>query len=458
LQNPPNIVCTGQVRALPSLEGIQRLWPVRLLAFICHIPHLPVKPAVGQASKIPILPYQQRIFTRITMSNDTNESVKMIGTLASIATIIGVCIAIIALIPAFGQWLNPREPISSAAPPDIVIPTGAQTIIKTSQVTETITPENVSRINELGHWLDYWMDFAFTPDGETLASCNYDTLDKTVRLWDINTRQLLFILEGHNEQVASVAINPSGTLIASGSMDGMIALWDITSGKLLRTLNGNVDGLYSLEFSPDGHLLASGNLDNAGNLVQLWEPETGKLLFTFTGRQGYINSVAFSPDSQILASGGNDGAVRLWNVATGELIRELTNHTNEAQHVTYRNKPLFGGRPLGVTSVTFSPDGSILASGNQDANISLWDVTSGQLIQKISAGSWVNSVAFSPDGRILAVGTDNQVQLWNISTRQILLELDGHAEPVMRVDFSPNGRILISSSWDNTVRQWGIYP
>ncbi|MFO0045058.1 MAG: WD40 repeat domain-containing protein, partial [Armatimonadota bacterium] len=96
---------------------------------------------------------------------------------------------------------------------------------------------------------------------------------------------------------------------------------------------------------------------------------------------GEVKSVAVSPDSLTLASGSDDCTIKLWGVASGELMATLEGHT---------------GR---VNSVAFSPDGGTLASGSGDRAIKLWDVTTGEL--KSTLG-WhknsVNSIAFSPDG------------------------------------------------------------
>ena len=83
-----------------------------------------------------------------------------------------------------------------------------------------------------------------------------------------------------------------------------------------------------------------------------------------TGHTFTVWSVAFSPDGLTLASGSQDKTIRLWNVATGELIATLTGHTGP------------------VKSVAFSPDGVVLASGSKDSTVRLWDLTSPMLLQK----------------------------------------------------------------------------
>jgi WD40 repeat protein len=98
-----------------------------------------------------------------------------------------------------------------------------------------------------------------------------------------------------------------------------------------------------------------------------------------------VSSVAFSPDGSLLASGSRDRTIKLWRVADGSLVRTITGHTGE------------------VNSVAFSPDGSLLASGSEDRTVKLWRVADGALLRTLEGhtGS-VRSVAFSPDGSLLA--------------------------------------------------------
>ncbi|MDW8030108.1 MAG: WD40 repeat domain-containing protein, partial [Armatimonadota bacterium] len=119
---------------------------------------------------------------------------------------------------------------------------------------------------------------------------------------------------------------------------------------------------------------------------------------TLTGHTDSVTSVSFSPDGQILASGSWDKTIKLWRVSDGSLIGTLTGHTNW------------------VRSVSFSPDGQILASGSNDKTIKLWRVSDGSLIGTLTGHTfWVTSVSFSPDGQILASGSwDNTIKIWQV--------------------------------------------
>ncbi|MDM8557925.1 caspase family protein [Candidatus Parabeggiatoa sp. HSG14] len=275
---------------------------------------------------------------------------------------------------------------------------------------------------------------AFSPDGKIIA---LGSDDKTVRLWDVETRQPLGEpLVGHSKSVNSVAFSPDGQTLASGSDDGTVRLWDVeTRQPLGEPLVGHY--VKSVAFSPDGKIIALGNHDN----VRLWDVETRQPLGEpLVGHSSSVNSVAFSPDGKTLASGSHDGTVRLWNVETRQPLGE----------------PLVGN--YYVFSVAFSPDGQTLASGSV-RTVRLWDVETRQPLGKALVGhsAHVYSVAFSPDGQTLASGShDRTVRLWDVETRLLGEPLVEHSSSVLSVAFSPDGQTLASGSDDKTVGLWNV--
>ena len=150
-----------------------------------------------------------------------------------------------------------------------------------------------------------------------------------------------------------------------------------------------------IQYSPDGTRLAVAS--SIG--IWLYDAQTGKELDLFTGHTDDVLSVSFSPDGLPLASGERwDSTVRLWDVATGDQKQVFTGHTST------------------VFSVSFSPDGLTLASGSNDNTVRLWDVATGDQKQWFIGHTLaVNSVSFSPDGRTLASGSpDGTVLLWEL--------------------------------------------
>ena len=272
----------------------------------------------------------------------------------------------------------------------------------------------------------------FSPDGNTIASAGND---RTIRLWNANTRKRLKTLMGHTDSVNSVVFSSSGETIASAGNDRTIRLWNANTGELIETFTGHVENVNTVTFSPDGNTIASGSgrlvylgggEDQGtcvGQEIRLWNANTGELLKTLKGHTSVVNSVVFSPDGSTIASGsghwmGYEGTysageeVRLWNAHTGELLKTLIGHKDV------------------VSSVAFSPDGNLivtgdwyywdrfLSSGTSSGEIRVWDAHTGEHLKTLTGHTGgVSSVAFSPDGKVLASGrTDGTILLWDFST------------------------------------------
>jgi hypothetical protein len=116
-------------------------------------------------------------------------------------------------------------------------------------------------------------------------------------------------LTAHQNGVTSIAMSADGQTLASGSLDKSIKLWNLKTGDLLRTLTGNAFGVMSIAMSADGQTLASGI---GVKSIKLWNLKTGDLLRTLTAHQNEVRSVAISPDGQTLASGSLDKTIKLW--------------------------------------------------------------------------------------------------------------------------------------------------
>lgn len=263
------------------------------------------------------------------------------------------------------------------------------------------------------------------------------SLDDTVKLWNLQTGELVASLTGHTRDVNTIAITPDGKTAISGSDDSTIRLWYLPNGAPLRSLTGHSRDVSTLAVSPDGQLLASGSEDRT---IRLWSLSNGAPLRTMGGLAGMIRSIAFTPDGKHLVSGGLDHKVRLWNLQSGEQLRVLNAHLGAVQ------------------SVTVSFDRKLIASGSKDKTVRIWNLETGALIRTLSGHSReVNAIAITPNSKVLVSGSnDTTLKLWNLQTGDLLDTLTGHTDAINSVAITTDGKRLVSGSSDSTIRVWQV--
>ena len=274
-------------------------------------------------------------------------------------------------------------------------------------------------------------------------------------------------LQGHSDGVQPIIFSSDGKILASaGYNDKTIKLWDVATGK--NTAAFDTSRVLCIAFSPDGKLVASVGLDGvnadmtqpSNHDVKLWEVATGKNITTLRRSIEFpiITSVAFSPDSKMLATGCLDMPMQF-----GDLMASKDTYTLELWDLATAEKiPVFRGHLNTVSCVVFHPDGKMIASA-EGSDIKLWDVATGKNIATlnghpgISTSMVITSIAFSPDGEILVSGDDERaIKLWDVSSGKNIATLKGHRGPVFSVAFSPDGTTVASGSVDETIRFWEV--
>ncbi|MYB64737.1 hypothetical protein F4X73_08605 [Candidatus Poribacteria bacterium] len=347
---------------------------------------------------------------------------------------------------------------------------------------------------------------AFSPDGKTLVSCDYDT----IFLWDLHTKTVRTTFKT-DWGLSALAFSPNGKLLASGDDDGLVILWNATvqqkgfAGKIGQNLSSlklkkHREEIVSMAFSPDGKMLLSGSKDGT---IRAWDTTTGQQHYICPGHVSEVSDIAVSAeDNTLISLHTQENKLIKWDITTGhpfsstfftlkgpETISQNANkfvvNTFGFKHRiqlwdTAKIRLKYNLNGHGYPSEfwrlvnAFSPDENMVAvttSRYQTGTIYLWDIAnpSKSLLGRIfnpksiqpkytfqGNQQEVTALAFSPDGKILASsGEGLDINLWNTESGSKLLTLTGDRSSIDNLVFSPDGNML-ASAYYSTVYLWDL--
>lgn len=325
---------------------------------------------------------------------------------------------------------------------------------------------------------------SITRNGKTLVRVTQGESNNAVTL----TNRSASTLHGHSWAINAIAFVPDGTRIASASGDKTVKLWDIATKETVATLTGHENAVFAVAFSPDGRTLATAGWDHT---VRLWDAQTGASLATLSGHTNWVWCLAFSRDGASLASGSADTSIKLWDIATRKESTSIPTHaivralvfspsgkslvaaygSQEHRNLVIWNiekreiNQILEGHPGGTVCLAFAPDGKTLISGGNDRCVVLWDTATWTSRLRFRAHTEpVYGVAVSPDGTMLATGEGDflhptqpgLVKIWDASTSTLRAILQGHEAGIYAVEFAPDGKSLATGSGDWTTKLWNL--
>lgn len=271
----------------------------------------------------------------------------------------------------------------------------------------------------------------FSPDGTQVITAG----DYTARLYDTPTGNLLQTFYGHMDTVKSAAFSPDGTFIATGSLDETIRIWDAGTGELVYLINA-AQPVHAVAFSPDGSTIAAGL---RSNIARTWNIATGAVSNTFSGHTDRVNAVAYSYDGAFLATGSHDFTAKLWNTASGVCINTFAGFGNY------------------ITSVALSADATRLLAGSFGGAIRVFDTVTGLVVWGLPPTPFlaVYGVAFSPDASLILTGNSISGHLWDADGLDHMADYI-HLGQVLSVDYAPDGLSVLTGGEDGSTRIWRL--
>jgi WD40 repeat protein len=174
---------------------------------------------------------------------------------------------------------------------------------------------------------------------------------------------------------------------------------------------------------------------DATGVVRLWD--VGKIgqrqeVTTLRGHRGAVTTVSFHPNASIIASSSVDKSIIIWDIASTQLLKRFDDQGDF------------------VSAVAFSPDGRHVASVNKTTTVKVWNIESGEFISlgEQPGGDKMRHVAFSRDGSILVAGSEEgRIKVWSPKTGELLQSFIAHTAKIQGLDFSPDGTLLASSNF-----------
>ncbi len=318
---------------------------------------------------------------------------------------------------------------------------------------KTVRPRSSSTplFNQVGTLRGHTEDvncLTFSADGQTIVTGGRD---RNIIVWDVGDHKPLSILTGHKRRIRCLQFSPvMDVILASGGGEishGELKLWNLKEQKLVADLPVGDTEVTSLGFSPDGTRLFTAGWSQS---VSVWDVITTRRRGAARTSFGEIVTyLAVSPLEEMIAVDGKQGLVYLQN---SENLLETEGPSTATQHILSDHKK-------DITSLCFSGDGRLLATGSEGQFAIVWDPKTGEPVQNFDTQNGpITAVGLSYDGKWLATAnrpTDAPLKIWDVAAGRLVGEFE--AGSVRAVAFSPTDPLLATSDGAE-VRLWSLRP
>lgn len=312
-------------------------------------------------------------------------------------------------------------------------------------------------------------DIAISPDGKYVVAGG---ADQTARIWDFETGRTIRVFYGHNDLITGVDFSPDGKYIVTGSYDHTARLWEVATGETVRVFAGQSDKIENVVFSPDGRYMITAGPKEA----RVWDVSTGRTVQVISGSDYFrvryspdgkyfaigsssdrlirlydaktfeetrvfenpdtAGCIAFSPDGKTIAVAVDHTAIRLWNIETGQIIREFSVNNYED-----------------FNDLRFSPDGQyLITAADVGQAATIFEVATGKPLRTFNSATAIQAALFTHDGRAVLITNRDKVEIWRLNASPGGMIFSANDQPIRKASFSPDGKRIVTASNDHTAR------
>jgi WD40 repeat protein len=218
--------------------------------------------------------------------------------------------------------------------------------------------------------------------------------DRTIRQWNLSSGQAEHVLTGHQETVASLAVDDAGRRLVSGDYQGVARIWDIKSGQCLHELHGHTDSVIRIALDAQGTRAVTASVDHS---ARVWRVNDGSLEQQLQVHTDRLSGAAISKDGSQAVSASWDHTARVWDLTRSVEVWHPDGHASEVEDVVAR--------------------GGVGVSGGRDGSVIFWNLASGKGRHgDLSHGDVVTGVAVSQDGRrAISAALNGGLYVWDVT-------------------------------------------